>query len=109
MQMLFDPAEAIGLVLAISRAGAFAAASPMTKALPIPGRLAFAIGIGLALAHPVSTPGDLGGFLAAAVINAGIGLVLGFLTGLILVAFQVAGSISNSSTVAKRTARSSRR
>lgn len=93
MDLTFDPAQLVGLVLAITRTGAFAAASPMTKALPVPGRIAFALAVGLATARPAEGAEVLSGFVVMVAVNVGVGLVLGFLTGLVIVAFEVAGSV----------------
>lgn len=92
MTLIFDPGDLFGLVLSVSRAGAFAVASPITRALPIPGRMAFALAVGLALAQPADIE-SISGFVAASGVNVGIGIVLGFMTGILIHAFTVAGSV----------------
>jgi flagellar biosynthetic protein FliR len=83
-----------GLLLALARTAGFAAASPIvSRTFPPVGRLAFALGVSLALARPVdSIPGALAlaGFTLA---NVALGILLGFATGLILYLFEVAGSM----------------
>lgn len=93
MDVVIDLAGITGVVLSIIRVGAFAASSPVLKAFPAVGRAAFALGIGLALANPTAMPTALSGLFVAVATNVGVGIVLGFLTGVLLHAFQVAGSV----------------
>lgn len=93
MEAVIDVAGITGIVLSIIRVGAFAVASPVLKAFPMVGRSAFALGVGLALAEPTPMPSTLSGLVIAMATNIGIGVVLGFLTGILLHAFEVAGSI----------------
>jgi flagellar biosynthetic protein FliR len=93
MEILLDPRDLAGLVLAVTRTGAVAVSSPVLRAFPVPGRMAFSLGVGLALARPALDAPTLGGLVAAVAVNAGVGLVLGWLTGIVLAAFEVAGSL----------------
>ncbi|MDH4118689.1 MAG: flagellar biosynthetic protein FliR [Acidimicrobiia bacterium] len=93
METLIDVASMAGIVLSITRVGAFVAASPVLRAFPVSGRMAYAFGIGLALAQPTTMPVTMSGFVVAMATNVGVGIVLGFLTGILLHAFEVAGSI----------------
>lgn len=93
MEAIFDLAGATGIILAIARVGAFAAASPILKAFPPTGRTAYALAIGLALARPTPPPPTMSGLIVAMATNVGIGIVLAFLTGILFHAFEVAGSI----------------
>jgi flagellar biosynthetic protein FliR len=93
VNLSIDLPDIFGLVFAMSRVGAFAAASPVTRSLPVPGRLAFTLAIGLALAHPISVPAVNSALIAGSFINVGIGLVLGFLTGILINAFRSAGAL----------------
>ena len=93
MEAVIDVAGMTGIVLAITRVGAFAVASPVLKAFPATGRSAFALAVGLALARPTPMPSSLSGFVVVMATNIGVGIVLGFLTGILLHAFEVAGSI----------------
>jgi flagellar biosynthetic protein FliR len=93
VELILELPNLFGLVFAMSRAGAFAASSPITRALPVPGRLAFMLGIGLALAEPVTIPPTNSTLIAGSFINVGIGLILGFLTGILINAFRSAGSM----------------
>ncbi len=93
MNLTLDLPDIFGLVFAMSRVGAFAAASPVTRSLPVPGRLAFTLAIGLALAEPISVPPVNSALIAGSFINVGVGLVLGFLTGILINAFRSAGAL----------------
>lgn len=94
--MTFDvnAAWVLGLLLALARTAGFAASSPLvSRTFPPIGRLAFALGVSLALARPVeSVPGALP-LLGYTLANVALGIVLGFATGLILYLFEVAGSM----------------
>jgi flagellar biosynthesis protein FliR len=83
-----------GLLLALARTAGFASASPIvSRTFPPIGRVAFALGVSLAVAHPVdSIPGALP-LLGFTLANVALGIVLGFATGLILYLFEVAGSM----------------
>lgn len=93
MDLTFQLPDVFGLVFSMSRVGAFAASSPVTRVLPVPGRLAFTIAIGLALAEPVTVPATNSALIAGSFINVGVGLVLGFLTGILINAFRSAGAL----------------
>lgn len=83
----------LGIVLATLRTGAFAAASPILgKVMPTPARMAFAIAVALAVAKPVGHIPGIPGLAGAAVVNLGVGLFLGFISGLPFYAFGVAGN-----------------
>jgi len=84
----------VGLLLAVVRVGAFAAASPvLANVMPKAGRGAFAIAVALALARPSAQVPDIPGLIAAGAVNLGVGLVLAFFSGLPFYAFDVAGNI----------------
>jgi flagellar biosynthetic protein FliR len=84
----------VGLLLAMVRVGVFSLASPiLSGVLPKAGRGAFAIAVAVALARPVTPQPDLPGLLAAGGVNAAVGLVLAFVSGLPFYAFDVAGNI----------------
>ena len=93
MDIVIDLAGITGIVLSIIRVGAFAASSPVLRAFPAIARTAFALGVGLALSVPTNMPATLSGLFVAVATNVGVGIVLGYLTGVILHAFQVAGSV----------------
>lgn len=93
MELMLDAPAMAGMVLSTTRVGAFAAASPMLKPFPMPGRVAFTLAVGWALAGPALHEPTLATLLVAVAVNAGIGIVLGFLTGIAIHAFEVAGSI----------------
>jgi len=90
-----DAAWAVGIALAVIRAAAFAAASPiLAKVMPKMARGAFAVAVSLAIARPVTHVPGLGGLVGAAGVNLAVGLVLAFVSGLPFYAFDVAGSIT---------------
>lgn len=84
---------ASGYLLAMTRVAAFVVASPLLpKSIPVVGRAGFTMVVGLALTTAVP---DLGvaGLLASVTINVAVGLILGFLTGIMLHVFTVAGDL----------------
>jgi flagellar biosynthetic protein FliR len=94
LQLSLDAAWAAGLVLAITRVAGFVVASPLLgRAIPPVGRLALILSLGAFLADPVPGTLGLGGLLVAGVVNAAVGMVLGYLTGLLFHLFAVAGSL----------------
>ncbi len=93
MTILLEPAAMAGLILAMIRVGAFAVASPILRGFPVTGRLAFSLAVGLALAEPALAAPTMAELVAAAAINLTVGIVLGFLTGLVFYLFEVAGAL----------------
>lgn len=94
MDLAIPSTWGIGLVLAMTRVGAFVIASPvLNKSVPMPGRLAFVVSVGLFLTRPVPGVSTLAELVGVAVSNAAIGLVLGFLTGMLFHLFAVAGNL----------------
>lgn len=93
MDIVVDPGWATGLALSSTRVAAFAVASPIySRVLPIPGRMALVLVLGLFFADSVTTP-DLGSLLGAGLANALVGAALGFLTGVLFYIFQIAGGL----------------
>jgi flagellar biosynthetic protein FliR len=94
MNVAIDPTWATGLLLALSRTAGFAAASPVfARALPPMGRVLFAMAAALFLAEPVPATPSLGALVSWSLLNVGVGLVLAFVSGLILYLFDVAGEV----------------
>ncbi len=93
MTLLLEPAAVTGLVLAMIRVGAFAVSSPVLRGFPVTGRLAFTLAVGLGLAQPALANPSVTDLVAAAAVNVTVGIVLGFLTGLVFYLFQVAGAL----------------
>lgn len=94
LSLSLDPAWGAGLVLSITRVGAFAVASPMlAKAVPLPGRLAVVLALGLFLASPTAGALTVAALIGAGVVNAVVGAVLGYLTGVLFHVFAVAGGV----------------
>lgn len=93
MDIVVDPGWATGLALSSTRVAAFAVASPIySRVLPIPGRMALVLVLGLFFADSVTTP-DMGSLLGAGLANALVGAALGFLTGVLFYIFQIAGGL----------------
>ena len=93
-QITIDPGWVAGLLLAITRVGGFVVASPLlSTTFPPVGRLAFTIAVGASLAVPVESAEALDRLLAAAFLNAALGVALGWLTGVVFHLFNIAGSI----------------
>lgn len=94
LQLAVDPAWAAGLLLSVTRVAAFVVASPLlARAVAVPARMALALALGTFLASPVETPLTLAGLLGAATVNAATGFALGWLTGLVVHLFPVAGGL----------------
>ena len=94
--IVIDTAWVAGLGAGVVRMGAFAAATPfLRRRMPIPGWLAFAIAIGLFLAAPLEGELTVMRLIDVAVMNAAVGISLGFLTGLIFYLFAVAGAVTD--------------
>ncbi|MFP4634927.1 MAG: flagellar biosynthetic protein FliR [Nitriliruptoraceae bacterium] len=94
VELPVDAAWVSGLLLAMIRVASFVVTSPLLGfAMPIPARLAFTLALPLALAGPVAGSLELGDLLAAGVVNAAVGGALGWVTGLALQQFSVAGGI----------------
>lgn len=94
LSLVVDPAWTGGLLLAMTRVGAFVvAASALLAFLPGVGRLALVLVLGLFLTEPVVGIGSVEGLVGAAVVNAVVGVVLGTLAGLLFHLFAVAGGI----------------
>lgn len=89
-----DAAWTVGLMLSIVRVASFVVTSPFIgKTIGAPARVAFTVAIGAALSYPVPAALDVPGLIGAAVANAVVGGVLGFVTGLILHLFAVGGGV----------------
>ncbi len=101
LDLVIDARWAIGVLLAVTRVAAFVIASPqLGKAVPAPARLAFAIAIGWFLATAVDGQlPDMGEEFSAARIvaltglNAAVGVVMGWMLGVLFHLFAMAGSI----------------
>lgn len=89
-----DSGWAMGLVLSMTRVAGFVIASPLLgRILPMPARLAVAVALGFFMATPPTVEPTLSFLMGAAAVNAGIGVALGYLSGLIINLFPVAGSV----------------
>jgi flagellar biosynthetic protein FliR len=89
-----DAAWAAGLLLAMIRVAAFVISSPIySRAIPAVGRIAMAMVLGFSFAEPVAGSLDLGTLIVAGSVNMVIGVLLGFLTGVVFHLFRVAGDM----------------
>jgi flagellar biosynthesis protein FliR len=89
-----DSGWAAGFVLSMTRVAGFVIASPLlNRVVPVPGRMAVTLALGLFLANPLEVEPTITFLLSAAAVNAAIGITLGYLSGLILNLFPVAGSV----------------
>lgn len=96
LDFTIDGAWATGLFLALARVTAYVVAAPqLARALPLPGRLAFVVGIGSFLAAPVPGVTTLAELFGVAFGNVGVGIALGFLTGILFQAFVSAGGLAD--------------
>jgi flagellar biosynthetic protein FliR len=94
MRIELETAWAAGLLLALCRTAGFAAASPLVaRALPPVGRVLLALAAAMLLARPVTADPTVGHLLGWAAANVAVGLALGFVSGIGLWLFQVAGEI----------------
>ncbi|MBW3657194.1 MAG: flagellar biosynthetic protein FliR [Actinobacteria bacterium] len=93
MDLALDAEWIAGLLLAITRVASFVVATPMLpRSIPVVGRAGVVVVLGFALTSPMPDT-SVAALLAAATVNVGIGLVLGFLTGVVLHLFAVAGDV----------------
>ncbi len=94
LDLTIDANWVLGLLLATTRVGAFAVASPqLGSVLPTPAKLAFTTAIGFFMVGPVTGDLTLPRIVAMTVVNAGLGLALGWLVGALFHMFAVAGTI----------------
>lgn len=94
MNLALDPAFTAGVLLSVLRVASFVIASPVfPRSIPMLGRLAVSLALGLFLAEPLGGELELPRLVGAALVNVGVGVTLGFLTSLIFAMFPVAGAI----------------
>ena len=93
-ELALDAGALYGLALAVIRTGAFVLASPLAgRALPGSGRIGISIALGLFFARPVEADPSLTVLVAAAGVNAFVGALLGWATGVLFSMFAAAGEI----------------
>jgi len=94
MTLALDANWMAGLLFAMTRVAGFVVASPFfPRSVPMPARVAVVMTLGFFLASPVTNGTDVVGLISSAVMNAAIGITLGFLTGLMFHLFAVAGGL----------------
>ena len=94
MEIVLEAGPIVGLLFSITRVSGFVVASPLfPRSIPMVARIAVILTMGLFLSHPVGGAQDMAALINGAVINAAIGIALGFLTGIIFHLFSVAGGL----------------
>jgi flagellar biosynthesis protein FliR len=94
LDLTIDAHWVLGLFLAITRAGAFVVAAPQLGAvIPRLAKLAFTIGVGWFLVAPVTGEVTVARLVGLGAVNAAIGVLLGWLLGVMFHLFAVAGSL----------------
>ena len=98
-----DASMLLAFLLVLSRTASWAMTTPMlsTKGMSAVARLGFAIPLSVfvaMLAPPGQVPTDLPGFVGQALVQVGVGLALGFLTGLLFAAVEIAGTLADYSS-----------
>ena len=89
-----DASWAIGFLLVMIRVAAFAITSPLLGlAMPVTARLSFTLALALGFGSPVTGSFEVGDLVAAGAMNAMLGAAMGWITGLVLHQFSVAGGI----------------
>lgn len=85
----------LGYLATLLRIAAFVTSTPfLNRRMPLPGRIAFVLAVSLALSDPLPMT-DFGGLLALATANIAIGLLIGFVTGIVFQAFFAAGAVTD--------------
>jgi flagellar biosynthetic protein FliR len=93
MNLAIDASWAAGFLFGLARMGGFVVASPIySKSLPVIGRFAMTLALGLWMAKPVTGHITLGTIVTSTFVNVAVGLILAFVTGLVFHLFEVAGS-----------------
>ena len=101
LDLNFTVSWAMGLTLAVSRAGAFVAFCPLIpRSMPRQARAVLALALGLFIATPIAVavelePADL---FVNTVINVTVGALVGWFLGTPMHLFQVAGSVIDNSS-----------
>ena len=98
LSLVIDANWVLGLLLATTRVGAFAVASPqLGSVIPVQAKLAFAVAMGLFLAGPITGEVTVERIVAMAVVNATIGVAMGWLVGVLFHMFSIAGTLIDTS------------
>lgn len=92
--LALDPAWAVGALLAMGRVGAFVVMFPLLgRTMPPTARLAFTLAVALFFARPVPVTLEVGELVSLMAMNLAVGAALGWVVGLVLHTFAVAGGI----------------
>lgn len=94
LNLAFDANWAFGLMLALARMAGFVIASPiLSSAVPMPGRIATAFALAFFFAEPLAAEPTVPALAALVVVNSVVGIVLGYLTGMLFHLFVTAGNL----------------
>lgn len=94
IDLVLDAPWVVGLLLATTRVGAFAVASPqLGSVIPVPAKLAFAVSLGLFMTGPVTGDLTIERVVAMAVVNATVGVLMGWIVGVLFHMFAIAGTM----------------
>lgn len=94
LDLAIDANWVFGLLLATTRVGAFAVASPqLGSVIPTPAKLALTVSVGWFLAAPITGEVTVGRVVAMAIVNATIGAAMGWLVGVLFHMFAIAGTV----------------
>src|SRR4051794_7455301 len=96
----FDPATITTFMLVLCRTSAWAITAPLVGARTMSGFVRLALAVALAglitpMVRDQPIPSDLPGYLSAVVAQVLAGLALGFITGVLLSAIEMAGSLAD--------------
>ena len=94
LDVTIDANWVLGLMLATTRIGAFTIASPQLGAfVPGPAKLGFGVSMGFFLASSIPGEITISRLVALAAINATVGVILGWLLGVLFHLFAMAGAV----------------
>jgi flagellar biosynthetic protein FliR len=96
----FDPATISAFLLVLCRTTSWAITAPLVGARSMSSVARLALGIALAglvtpIVHGQHVPPDVGGYVGAVLAQVLTGLALGFITGVLLSAIEMAGSLAD--------------
>lgn len=94
LELVIDPAWGVGLLLSMVRVACFVVASPILgSSWPATGRLAGVVAVSTFMARPVPDVAEVAPLVVAAATNAAVGVAMGFLSGVLIHLFTVAGAL----------------
>lgn len=98
LELAIDANWVMGLLLATTRVGAFAVASPqLGSVIPTPAKLALAASLGFFLTTGITGEVTIARLVGLVVVNATVGVAMGWLLGVLFHMFAVAGTMIDAS------------